>query len=388
MRILYIQATVVPPPKDLQTDRFFLLSEKLEGDILQPVWYSSPEQVEAVFGPNSYPVYTAGRFRYHWFFISSYQGLSGRIAAFWFVLRKGMELHRERKYDCIVAYSHMTTGLLAGFLKILTRGRLILEIATTPSLAYVTERARPTLRDRLMHLYSDFCLHVSTLLSDRFHLLYPGQLAKYILPRKVRNSVFHEFVPVSIIEKMCEKEKSEAFVLLVGAPWYLKGADLLIEAFLRLASDFPSVKLKILGHYPERRELDRMMGGSQQIEILKARSHREVLRIISQASILVLPSRCEGVARVLIEGMAAGVPLIASDAGGIPFIVRDGENGSVFPSGDSRALEKRLRELLANPEMRRRMGDNGYQRAHEDFNERVYVEEFSRMVVATVRGEK
>jgi glycosyltransferase involved in cell wall biosynthesis len=148
------------------------------------------------------------------------------------------------------------------------------------------------------------------------------------------------------------------------------------------------VKLKILGHYPERRELDRMMGGSQQIEILKARSHREVLRIINQASILVLPSRCEGVARVLIEGMAAGVPLIASDAGGIPFVVRDGENGSVFPSGDSRALEKRLRELLTNPEMRRRKGDNGYHWAHGQLNERVYVEEFSRMVGATVRGGK
>jgi glycosyltransferase involved in cell wall biosynthesis len=388
MRILYIQATVVPPPKNVQADRFFLLSEKLEGDVLQPVWSRSPEELEAVFGPGAYPAYTSGRFRYHWFLASRYQGFRRRVAIFWFILRKGMELHRERKYDCIVAYSHMTTGLIAGLLKILTRSKLILEIATTPELVYLTERPRPTLRDRLMHLYSDFCLHVSMLLSDRFHLLYPGQLAKYVLPSKVRNSVFHEFVPVSIIEKACANGNSEVFVLLVGAPWYLKGVDLLIEAFLRLSLDFPGVKLKILGHYPERRELDRMMVGSHQIEILKARSYHEALRIISEASILVLPSRCEGVARVLIEGMAAGVPIIASDAGGIPFVVRDGENGSVFPSGDSRALEKRLRELLANPEMRRRMGDNGYGRAHEEYNEQVYVEEFSRMVEATVRGEK
>jgi glycosyltransferase involved in cell wall biosynthesis len=386
MRILYIEATVVPPPKDKQADRFFLLSEKLEGDVLQPVWSRRPEELEAVFGPGSYPVYTSGRFRYHWFFATRYRGIRGRLAISWFVLRKGMELHREHKYDCIVAYSHMSV-LFAGLLKLLTGAKLILEITTTPNLVYLTDRPRPTLRDRLMHLYSDFCLQVSALLSDRFHLLYPDQLSKYILPRKVPSSVFHEFVPVSIIEKTYEEKKSEVFVLLVGAPWYLKGADLLIEAFLRLVPDFPNVKLKILGHYPERRELDSMIGGSQRIEILKARSHREVLQIISEASILVLPSRCEGMGRVLIEAMAAGVPVIGSDVGGIPFIIREGENGLVFPNGDSRALEARLRQLLTDSELRRKMGDSGYKRAHEALSEKVYVREFARMIEATAREE-
>jgi len=387
MRILYVQATEVPPPTNAQADRFFLLSEKLEGDVLQPVWSRRPEELEAVFGPGSYPVYSSGRFRYHWFFASRYKGIRRRLATFWFILRKGMQLHRERRYDCIVAYSHMTTGLCAGLLKLLTRGKLILEIATTPQLAYLRERPSPTWRERLMHVYSDICLHLSMVLSDRFHLLYPRQLSQYPLLRNARNSVFHEFVPMSTIVRRSNLEEPEAFVLLVGAPWYLKGADILIEAFRRLAVDFPHVKLKILGYYPDRSELDRLAAGSPQIEILKARPHPEVLRIISQAMVLVLPSRCEGVARVLIEGMAAGIPLIGSDAGGTSFMVRNDENGFVFPGGDSSALEKRLRELLADPELRRRMGDNGYRRAHGELNENVYVEQFTRMVEATVRGE-
>jgi glycosyltransferase involved in cell wall biosynthesis len=387
MRILYVHATLVPPSTNLQTDRFFLLSETLEGDVLQPAWFRTPAEVEAIYGPGSYPIYTSGRFRYHWFLAWRYEGIRQRLATFWFYLRKGMELNRKQRFDCILAYSHMTTGLCAGLLKVLNRGKLILEIATTPKLVFLTDRPRPTWRERLMHVYSDVCLHLSMLLSDRVHLLYPQQLSGYSLLRKVPASVFHEFVPVSIIDRNTEPNEPEPFVLLVGAPWYLKGVDRLIEAFKRLAPDYPNVKLKILGYFPNQTELDALVHGAPQIEILKARPNPEVLQIISQAMVLVLPSRCEGVARVLIEGMAAGVPIIGSDAGGIPFVVRDGENGFVVPGGDPAALEQRLRKLLSDPELRRQMGDKGYVRAHTELSEKVYVEHFTRMVEATVRGE-
>jgi glycosyltransferase involved in cell wall biosynthesis len=387
MRILYVHATFVPPPTNLQTDRFYLLSEELEGDVLQPVWFRTPEEVEAVFGPGSYPVYTVGRFRYHWHLSWRYQGVRQRVATFWFYLRKGLALNREHRYDCIVAYSHMTTGLCAGLLKLLTGAKLIIEIVTAPQLVYLTDRPHPSWTERFMHLYSDACLHVSMLLADRAHFLFPQQLSTYPVLRKVKNSVFHEFVPVSMIEKHRE-ETSELYVLLIGAPWYLKGADILVEAFLRLAPDFPQVKLKILGYFPDGNKLHELIGGSRQIEVLKARAYPEALCIISGAAIMALPSRCEGLPRVLIEGMAAGVPLVGSDVAGIPFLIRDGENGFVVPGGDSRALEARLRELLSNGEERRRMGDNGYERAHRELSEKVYVTQFARMVEAAVKGSE
>jgi len=200
--------------------------------------------------------------------------------------------------------------------------------------------------------------------------------------------VFHEFIPISNIERHREDPSADLYVLMVGSPWYLKGADRLIEAFHRLAPDFPQVKLKILGHCPNGEKLHELIGGSPQIEVLKATSHPEALKIISGASILVLPSRCEGLPRVLMEGMAAGLPLIGSDVAGIPFLIRDGENGFVVPGGESRGLEARLRELLSNRDERRRMGDSGYQRAHEALSEKVYVEKFTRMVEAAVKGSE
>src|SRR5271163_1533465 len=99
MRILYVHSTVQPPPTDLQTDRFYLLSENLEGDVLQPIWFQTPEHVEARFGPGSYPVYTVGRFRYHWFLTPAVRGIGKRLATFRFYIQKGFALHRERPFD-------------------------------------------------------------------------------------------------------------------------------------------------------------------------------------------------------------------------------------------------------------------------------------------------
>src|ERR1041385_4260043 len=186
-----------------------------------------------------------------------------------------------------MAYSHMTVALLAGLLKLFSGAKLIIEIATTPQFAYLTERPQPTWTERVLHLYSDACLHLSALWTDRYHFLFPHQLSVYPLLRKVKNSVFHEFVVVSMVEKHRD-DTAERYVLLVGAPWYLKGADLLIEAFRRLSADFPGVGLKILGYFPDGDKLYELIGDAPRIEVLKARPNQEALRIISGAEILVL----------------------------------------------------------------------------------------------------
>lgn len=382
-RILYIHSTLVPPPTDISTDRFHLLSAEVEGDVLQPIWFQTPAEVEQVFGPGTYPIYTVGGFRYHWLLSSNVRGLRERARTFWDYIRKGLVLHRERKFQCIVAYSHMTTGLFAGLLKLLTGARLVIEIVTSPHLVYITERAKPGFRERFMKAYSDVCLHLSVLLADRMHFLFPEQLSRYPLLRRARNSVFPEFVPVSRVDRAPAGQHREPYVLLVGMPWYLKGVDVMIEAFQSLAPEFPGVKLKILGHFPDEEQVRTIIGGSAQIEILKARPHPEALRVISEAMILVLPSRCEGTPRALIEGMAAGIPMIGSDVGGIPFILRYGEAGFIVPVGDAHALNLQLRKLLEDAALRREMGDRGYEHAHRDLNEETYVREFARMIHLT-----
>jgi glycosyltransferase involved in cell wall biosynthesis len=215
------------------------------------------------------------------------------------------------------------------------------------------------------------------------HLLGPALIASYRRLRTVRTAVFPEFVPVSLVAR---REVQEQHILLVGAPWYLKGADLLIAAFLLLAGDFPGVKLKLVGWFPDGERLEALAGGSARIEILKPRPNPEILELMSEATVFALPSRCEGTPCVILEAMAAGLPIVASDVGGIPALVRHGENGFLVPVGDTAALEARLRELLSDGDLRRRMGARSYEMARTEFCEAAYWDHFARMVTEVVNG--
>ena len=385
-RILYVQASLVPPPRDPRMDRFHALSETLAGDVLQPIWFHTPEEVEAEFGPQSYPVYTRGRFRYHWC-LANATGFRSRVKIFRFYLRHGLQLLRKERFDCIVAYSHMTTGVMAVLLKLLSGVPLIIELVIAPKLAYLADTPRPGLRARLLRVYSDVCLYLTAALADRMHFLYPDALASYRWLRRRPNSVFHEFVPVSCIARR-RNEGAQPFVLLVGAPWHRKGADLLVKAFQHVTSEFPEFSLKLLGHFPDRAELEKIIGETPGVEILRARPNPETLEIMRQAAVFVLPSRNEGLPRALIEAMAAGVPVIASDVAGIPFLLRGGECGWLFPSGDVNGLVGSLRACLGDAKLRALMGARAHQHAHEDLNESVYVQAFTRMIHAASNGHK
>jgi glycosyltransferase involved in cell wall biosynthesis len=382
MRILYLHGPHVPPPADPKRDRFSWLSQKLDGDILQEIWFQRPEDVERELGPGSYPIYTSGRFRYHFLLGSGERGLRNRLALGWFFISRGLRLHREQGFDCVVTYSHMLTAICGVILKLLTRAKLIVEIVGDPRTTHLSQDAKATFRVKAKQLYSDMCLHVCLWCCDRAHLLAEPLLSAYGQLRNVPKSVFFEAVPTSLIPR--HVATGEDYILIVGAPWRLKGIDLLIAAFERLSNDFPNVKLKLLGHYPDREELDALVAGSPRIEVLTPRPNPEVLEIISRATVFVLPSRSEGVPRVILEAMAAGVPVVASDVGGIPSAVRHGESGFVVPVGDIDALETRLRQLLSDRQLRDSMGAKAHTIACTEYSEAAYVAHFTRMIESTV----
>jgi len=385
VRILCIFRGVVPPPKRGELTRFFHLPESLEGEVLLPVWCRTPQQVREDVGAESYPCHVVKRFRYHFLLAGRFgsEGVRHAIASFSFFLRSGIRLHKEKKLDCIFASGHTMTALAGTILKLFTGARLIVELIGTPRNAYRFQSPSRSIPARIGKLYSDTLLHLTVLSADRVKLLYPDQLRGYPLLRGVPTSVFHDFVTLS---QVCPAEAGEDFVLFVGYPWYLKGVDVLIKAFRAAAPDFPHIKLKLLGYFADRAELDALAGDCGQIEFLDARPNSEVLRIMERSMILVLPSRTEGMGRVLLEAMAAGKPIVASDVDGIPHYVRDGCNGLLFRAGDIDDLAEKLRRLLSDGALRERLGRNGLELARTKYGERVYAEEFEKMVAATLGG--
>ena len=85
-------------------------------------------------------------------------------------------------------------------------------------------------------------------------------------------------------------------------------------------------------------------------------STEEVARAIDEASVLVLPSRSEGLGRVVVEASCRGRGVVASRVGGIPDIVVDGESGIFVPPGDAGALADALVQVLSDRNLAQRLG--------------------------------
>ena len=164
----------------------------------------------------------------------------------------------------------------------------------------------------------------------------------------------------------------DAEVLTIGivktlAPKY--GIDLLLRAFAELIADdkVGACRLRIVGDGPQRAELEglaRELGIAAQTEFVGAVAHAEVPTWLNRFDIYAAPSRLDsesfGVA--VIEASACALPVVVSDAGGLPEVVRDGETGLIVPRDDVVALQAALRRLVLDAALRERLGRAG--RAH------------------------
>jgi glycosyltransferase involved in cell wall biosynthesis len=95
--------------------------------------------------------------------------------------------------------------------------------------------------------------------------------------------------------------------------------------------------------------------------------HHELGPLYERAAVVAVPSHREGFGVVALEAMAHGRPVVASAVGGLLDIVVDGATGLLVPPGDVAALRAALERLLADPELRRRLGAAGRERAREQF---------------------
>jgi len=110
--------------------------------------------------------------------------------------------------------------------------------------------------------------------------------------------------------------------------------------------------------------------------------------LLQAFDVVAAPSRVEPFGLASLEAMAAARPVVASRVGGIPEVVRDGQDGILVPARDSRALADGISRLLQDEPLRRAMGSAGQQRAEEVFGMRVHGEALHRVYDQLTRGAK
>ncbi|HKU77350.1 MAG TPA: glycosyltransferase family 4 protein [Pyrinomonadaceae bacterium] len=151
------------------------------------------------------------------------------------------------------------------------------------------------------------------------------------------------------------REEPERTFLFSGSLIHRKGVDLLAAAFVELAREFSNVRLRVIGDGELRESVEQTLRSvRERVEFVGFRDWDELPFEYARADVLCVPSRYDGWGLVVPEGLASGLPVIATDRMGAALeFVETGRNGWIVPAGDSAALIDAMRKaaMLSSSEL-------------------------------------
>ncbi len=170
-----------------------------------------------------------------------------------------------------------------------------------------------------------------------------------------------EFAAFMDLEPFLEREPvalpERPVALFVGVLERYKAVDVLADAWRLAAPRVPGGLLHVVGRGTLREVPSRLVADlPAQTRWTEALPTPEVVRALDEATVLVLPSRSEGLGRVVVEAFCRGRGVVGSRVGGIPDIVEDGTTGALVPPGDARALADAIVRALSDHEYAERLG--------------------------------
>lgn len=167
----------------------------------------------------------------------------------------------------------------------------------------------------------------------------------------------------------------------------VKAHELLLEAVAKLAPSHPQLTCVCVGGGPRAAELVALaeeLGVTDRVRFLGMR--RDVAQLVPGFDVACLTSRFECQPLSVIEGMAAGVPVVVSDVGTVRDMVTDGVEGLVFPPGNTSALAVHLATLADDAGLRARMGAAGRARAEREFRIEATARGYENLLTELVHG--
>ena len=222
-----------------------------------------------------------------------------------------------------------------------------------------------------------------------------GNDAITVLPMGVDTEYF---VKTHDTAHLKQKFKIEGPVILfVGRLIDWKGITYLIRALPEILRRFPTAKALIIGSGPQRSELIRMAGAigvANHIIFIDEVPQADLLAFYSMADIFVLPSivnengETEGLGVVLLEAMACGLPVIGSDVGGIPDIIKNGETGLLVRQKDSQDLSKQIIRLLTDEGFRKKMVSNARNFIETQYSWEIVAQRFLEIYRGVLEGNR
>jgi len=323
-------------------------------------------------------------------FGNNFERLGGRIFSLDIPKSPGSEIREFRglykffkKYRPDIVQTHVLKSNLFGILAA-RRAKVPVIIGTEMTLKDIAHTPMTRLRDRLIQplvglslRYSDSFMVTSEYIKNQWY--HPGYSEKYRVIYPPFNLEKYRSAQASSLSAEGHPNYHDPTIGFVGRLSEEKGVQTLIEAMATIRMKVPRVRLLIAGTGPTEQRLrksvqDADLGDS--ISFLGFCSN--AFEVMGKLDVFVLPSRTEGCPIVVLEAMAMGVPVVATNVGGTPELVKDNVTGLLVKSDAPAELASSIVQLLTNRERAERMGREGHGRAFGEFHPRQFIEGVQR----------
>ena len=157
-------------------------------------------------------------------------------------------------------------------------------------------------------------------------------------------------------------ELTDPVITCVARLSHLKNQQLLVQAMSRCLETLPGIRLQLVGSGPDEeriRVMSSQEGIDERVSFCGQIAHRDLPALLRASDIFAFPSRSEGQPRAVLEALAVGIPVVASDIPAHRGVVIDGETGIVLPPDDADAWARAFIALAAKPELRSRLAKAG-----------------------------
>lgn len=320
-----------------------------------------------------------GRFRILRFKLNEQAGILPRVLYILRVLLRALRARwLLRRRVVVIAYDPFQSGIIGLLAKWLAGARFICEVNgfygdPENLIDMVDPEAREKKRLRMLRIGS-FVLRRAHMIK----ILFPGQLAGFSIqedhpPRRC----FFDMVNEGWFER--GEGEPENLLLFVGHPFLRKGVDTLLQAFARVSDEYPDWSLVIVGWGIEE-EAEIKGCPRKRVQFFGPMAPEDLSAWMERSKAIVLPSRSEGLARVLIESAFKGRARIASRIAGTPLVVDHGVDGLLFDAGDVDGLESQFRRFMSDPELQVQLGEAAFRRATKGLTTEVYLDKYTEAI--------
>ena len=290
-----------------------------------------------------------------------YQTKGELVRYTWRAYKFSRKLAKENHYDL----THSFFSVPCGFISMLLKFEFKL-----PYIVSLRGSDVPYYSERFTTLYKFITPIIRQIWNKAYFVIANSQglkdLALISKPNKEIGIIYNGIDVYEFLPKLELKSAEEFRIVCVSRVTPRKGIRFLVQAFDILSKRYSQLRINIVGDGNERQSLQqlvRSMGIEDKVTFSLNISHDEIAQYYQKSNIFVLPSLNEGMSNTMLEALACGLPIVATDTGGTRELVEDGENGMIVKMGEYNDLMEKIERFLLDKTLEEKMGKLSRQRA-------------------------